>query len=642
MAKVEKHGVNNEAIYIESDLNNWSKVDLTIDRLRQLVAARNIVPTGGSVSTEAGKFNIKADGEFDALNEIESILVGSVITGDSVNPVRLSDIGLDVERSYIDPARYLCRFTDADASSPAVILGVTMRSGSNIIDVCETCLDQLNLMADVDQTLPADLGVTPVSQLSVNVEAKMSSVITNVVEAILIVIVVVFLLVGGRTAAVMAANIPIVVLSSVAIIRLFGVQLEQVTLASIIISLGLLVDNAVQVCDQTRVNLSDGMKPKKAAIEAAKTLMMPMLIGTLTTVAAFVPMLYALQGPEREYIFSLPVTLSTTLLMSWLLAMTICVILAAAFIRAPKTPDAPAGPIPWLMLKLGPVWSKVTRRKTSPQETSATARENIFMRFYGWSAAIAIRNKWLVMIASVALLIGSALLPISTEFFPKDQRDQFVINVALPENSTIEQTDKAVAQLEKIVRKLSPTLNEAGETVERLRAMRSIIGGGGSRWALAVDPPAPGSNVAELLVRTTHGKWTDPLVADIRRVADEGDEELGLQPIAGARISPKTLSVGPPAEPVVIGISGNGFASIKRLRKVADEIKQIVENHPDTWDVHDSWGNDGFQINLDIDNARANLAGVTNYEIANTLSAYYTGVELTRFREGGTPDPGLL
>ena len=169
--------------------------------------------------------------------------------------------------------------------------------------------------------------------------------------------------------------------------------------------------------------------------------------------------------------------------------------------------------------------------------------------------------------------------------------------------------------------------------------MRSIVGGGGSRWALAVDPPAPGSNVSELLVRTTSGKWTDSLVADIRRVADEGDEDLGLQPIAGARISTKTLSVGPPADPVNIAISGEGFASIRRLRDTADQIKQIVEDHPDTWDVHDSWGNDGFQIKLDIDNERANLAGVTNYDIANTLSAYYSGVPLTRFREGGHQIP---
>ena len=640
VAKVEKHGVNNEAIYIESDLANWSNVDLTIDQLRQLVASRNIVASGGSVSTDTGKFNIKAEGEFDAVNEIESILVGAVATGDSINPVRLSDIGLIVERSYVDPASYVCRFTDHEASYPAILLGVTMRSGSSIIEVCETCIDRLNLMTDVEQTLPADLGVTPVSQQSDNVRAKMSDVINNVIAAIVIVVIVVFLLVGYRTAAVMAANIPIVVLSSVAAIHLFGVQLEQVTLASIIISLGLLVDNAVQVCDQTRVNLIDNMSPKQAAIEAAKTLMLPMLIGTLTTVAAFFPMLLALEGPEGEYISSLPITLSTTLMLSWLLAMSICVILAAAFIRAPKNADSPAGPIPWLMKKGGQAFSKLFRKKSKSSSNSQVAAstatpENIFLKFYGWTAAIALQQKWLVVAFSIALLIGSALLPISTEFFPKDQRDQFVINVALPETATIEHTDEAVAKLEKIIRKLSPSTNAAGQSVERLRAMRAIVGGGGSRWALAVDPPAPGSNVAEVLVRTTDGAVTAGFIDDIRRVAEEGDEQLELQAIAGARISPKALSLGPPSEPVLIRISGEGFASIRRLRGVADRVKKLVENHPHTWDVHDSWGNDGFQIKLDIDNERANLAGVTNYDIANTLSAYYTGLELSKFREGG-------
>ena len=642
VAKVEKHGVNNEAIYIESDLANWSNVDLTIDQLRQLVAGRNIVASGGSVSTDTGKFNIKAEGEFDAVNEIESILVGAVATGDSINPVRLSDLGLVVERSYVDPASYVCRFTDHEASYPAILLGVTMRSGSSIIEVCETCMDRLNVMTDVEQTLPADLGVTPVSQQSDNVKDKMSDVINNVIAAIVIVVIVVFLLVGYRTATVMAANIPIVVLSSVAAIHLFGVQLEQVTLASIIISLGLLVDNAVQVCDQTRVNLIDNMGPKQAAIEAAKTLMLPMLIGTLTTVAAFFPMLLALEGPEGEYISSLPITLSTTLMLSWLLAMSICVILAAAFIRAPKNADSPAGPIPWLMTKAAQACSSLFRKKSKSKSKSNSqaavrpaSRENFFLKFYGWTAAIALQQKWLVVAISIALLIGSALLPISTEFFPKDQRDQFVINVALPETATIEHTDEAVAKLETIIRTLSPSVNADGQSIERLRAMRAIVGGGGSRWALAIDPPAPGSNIAEVLVRTTDGAVTAGFIDDIRRVAEEGDEQLELQAIAGARISPKALSLGPPSEPVLIRISGESFASIKRLRGVADRVKKLVENHPHTWDVHDSWGNDGFQIKLDIDNERANLAGVTNYDIANTLSAYYTGLELSKFREGG-------
>jgi multidrug efflux pump subunit AcrB len=228
------------------------------------------------------------------------------------------------------------------------MLGLTMKSGENIIDICDSAMARINRMVEVEQALPRDVTVRPVSKLADNVSAKIDDVISNVISAIVIVVIVVFLFVGLRTSLVMAANIPFVVLGSIAIISLFGVELEQISLASIIIALGLLVDNAVQVCDQTRVNILDGMSPREAAVEGARTLMLPMLTGTLTTVAAFLPMLFALTGGAAEYVYSLPVTLSTTLLLSWIFAMSFCVLLAAAFIRAPKNPDRPSAPLPWL------------------------------------------------------------------------------------------------------------------------------------------------------------------------------------------------------------------------------------------------------------------------------------------------------
>lgn len=578
----------------------------------------------------------------DAVNEIESIAVGAVRSGAAINPVQLSDVGLTVRRAYVDPPRVICRFTDDRDSYPAVILSVTMSSGSNIVDVCEACIDRLQTLSEVEQILPRDLAVAPVSQQSDNVKAKMSDVINNVIAAIVIVVIVVFLFVGARTSFVMAANIPIVVLISIAVIRWFGVDLEQVTLASIIIALGLLVDNAVQVCDQTRVNLMDAMKPREAAVQAARVLMLPMLIGTLTTVAAFFPMLFSLSGPQAEYVYSLPVTLSTTLLSSWLLAMTVCVILAAAFIRAPASANAPQAPLPWLMSRVERGFASLRSRKSrrvAPPGRPAGQRENIFLRIYGWTADLAIRFKWLVVAASFTLLLLSTQLPISSEFFPKDRRDQFVINVELPETATIEQTDAVVARLETAIRKLSPIIGTSGETEQRLRGMRALIGGGGSRWALAVDPPSPASNVAELLVRTTDGRHTAGFIRDIRRATTSGDPELGIQPIAGARIVPKALSLGPPSDPVVIRISGDGFANIDQLRGIADAVKQLVQDHPDTWDVHDTWGTDGFQIALEIDEQKANLAGVTNSNVADTLTAYYTGIELSKFREGDRQIP---
>ena len=636
VSDVDIYGVRDEAIYIETDLGNWSQIDLTTGRLRDLVEQRNIVSSGGSIDTAEGKFNVKPGGEFNAIDEIEAISLGAAQSDGTATSVRLRDLGLRVKRDYEDPPSAICRYSDNTGTFPAVTIGITMKRGGNIINVCTACVKKYNQLVTVEQVLPRDLAITPVSLQADNVTAKIDDVISNVVSAIIIVVIVVFLFVGTRTSIVMAANIPIVVLAAIAIIRWFGVELEQISLASIIIALGLLVDNAVQVCDQTRTNVMKGMTPREGATQAAKTLMFPMLAGTLTTVAAFFPMLLALKGGSAEYVYSLPVTLSTTLLVSWLFAMTICVILAAGIIRAPSNPDVPSAPLPWLSYWISKIVGGglgMFRKKESPPIAKRPTDENLFLRVYGVAAGLAIKFKWIVVLGTFGLLIASVQLPVSTEFFPQDRRDQFYVNVSLPETATIEQTNQVVHQLENTIRSLSSTTDENGEPVERLRAMRSMVGGGGARWALGINPPSPAANIAELLVRTTDGELTPGLIRDIRRVANEGDQQRGLKPITGARIVPKALGLGPPAEPVVIRISGDGFADLDQLRQITNEVKTLVRDYPGTWDVNDTWGVYGFQLTLDVDEEKANLAGVTNSNVADTLSAYFSGLRLSTYRE---------
>ena len=667
VAKVEKYGVQDEAIYIETGLGTWSQIELTTDTLRRLVESRNIVSPGGSIDTQNGKFNVKPGGEFDALGEIESLSVAAVDSGNLANRVSLKDIGLSVQRDYFDPPSVLCRFTEPRGTFPAVMLGVTMKSGANIIDVCDSAMQRVSLLVDVEQALPRDLTIRPVSNLSDNVSAKIDEVISNVVSAIVIVVVVVYLFVGLRTSLVMAANIPFVVLGAVAIVGRFGVQLEQISLASIIIALGLLVDNAVQVCDQTRTNLLAGMTPRQAAVKGASTLMFPMLSGTLTTVAAFLPMLFALKGGSAEYVYSLPVTLSTTLLLSWFFAMSICVVLAAAFIRAPVNPDRPTAPLPWLNATLGR-WAErwITRGKydkksaagiedsrpesrspadSDPSDSESLASrgiaetsgppENVFLWIYGVTAKVAIRWKWITVLGSIALLAAALQLPVSSEFFPLDRRDQFYVNITLPETSTIRQTDHVVRQVEEAIRKLSPSTDlVTGEPIHRLRTMRSLCGSGGARWALSVNPPTPGANIAEILVRTTHGDLTEGMIRDLRIAVDNGDPGRDIRPIVGARVTTKRLGMGPAADPVELRITGDGFADIDELRHIAEQVKQMVRDEPGTWDIADSWGVDGFQLDIVVDEEKANLSGVSNSAIADTLNAYFSGLQLTTFREG--------
>ncbi len=646
VAAVEKYGVRNEAIYLETDLANWSQIDLTTDQLRQLVEARNTIASGGSIETAQGAYNVKPSGDLNAVDEIESITYtpSSQQTGSEKNPpqVLLKDLGLKVKRNYVDPPDILSRFTEERGSFPCVMLGVTMKSGQNIIDVCNRCTDRIDHLVNVEQTLPMDLEIRPISNQADNVSGKINDVVSNVISAIVIVVIVVYLFVGLRTSLVMAANIPIVVLGSIAIINQLGIQLEQISLASIIIALGLLVDNAVQVCDQTRTNILDGMTPEDAAVEGARTLAIPMLTGTLTTVAVFLPMVVALTGSSKEYVYSMPVTLSVTLLLSWFLAMTVCVILAAAFIRAPKNADVPSAPLPWLGNAAGKAWrviqskfNKKTAKVASVSESNsaADAGDNFILKIYGATVAVVVKFKWVTVAVTIALLYSSMQLPIGSEFFPQDRRDQFFVNVVLPETATIDQTSAMVARVESLIKQISPVENEAGEMVDRVRNMRCMIGRGGSRWALTVDPPSPGSNVAEILIQTNDSKQTKSLLHGIRRVSNEGDAAMGITALAGARIIPKELALGPPAPAIELRVSGERFADPATLKAIAEKVKTALHSDPDTWDVADSWGVDGFQIELDIDSEKANRAGVSNQNVADTLSAYFSGLQLSTFRE---------
>lgn len=624
VAKADQFGVVEEAVYLETDLSTWSQLSLTIEQLRQLLEARNIVAPGGEIETAVGRFSVKPGGEFDAVDEVNSVIVN---TGgdDSGRPIYLRDLGLTVRRGYEDPPRRICRFGDGTSSAPCVVVALTLRSGYSIDDLCSKARERIDQMQNVERVLPDDIAITYVSDQSKNVEKKIGEVVSNVVGAIVIVVLIVFLFVGFRSAAVMAANIPVVVLVTIALIPFFGVQLEQISLASLIIALGLLTDNSVQITYQSRTNQMLGMQPTEATVFGANQLAIPMMMGMLTTVAAFAPMLVGLVGTKREYVYSLPVTLSVTLITSWLLALTFCVLLASMAIRVPSDPDKPSAPLPWLAAWIG----RLMRGGKEPAQKS-----DLLGTMIGFVVNVALKLKFLTLGGSLALFFVAIALPISSEFFPKDVRDQFVIQVWLPETSTIAQTDEAAKSVEAILQALSPTTDAEGQPAQRIFAMRTMVGGGGSRWYLSWDPEGSKPNYAEILVRTTDPSYTPFLAARVREVAELGDAELGIEPIAGVRVVPRELYLGPTADPVALRIMGRGFAETSTLRETAEQVKDLIRSQSGTWDISDSWGVPGFQVDVKLDEDRANLAGVTNAQVAATLNAYFSGQRLTTFREG--------
>ena len=639
VAKVARTGVQDEVIYLETDMGAWSRLAISTTKLRALLEQRNIVAPGGSIETGVGRYTVKPSGDIDAVRELGSLVIGTIGEGKSRTPIYLEDLGLEVIRDYRDPPHAISRYGDAFGSKPCVIVAFSMKKGANIVSVCDEAKKTVDRLTHQQKILPPDIGVAIVSDQSETVDRKIKDFLLNVLGAVLIVVAVVYLMVGFRPAFVMAANIPLVIVGSLALITLFGVQLEQISLAAMIIALGMLVDNAVQICDQTRRLQMEGMTRLDAAREGANQLAFPVLIATGTTIAAFYPMLIGLQGSMNEYVRSLPITLTVTLGLSYLLAMTFCVLLAYWMIKPPKDPNTPSSPVVALVVWAMALLPRKSQRERVEKNDQFERREGLMASLYMNMARAAIKLRWLVIVVSFGLLGLSMLLPIANEFFPKDLRDQFAVEVWMPEGSTIEQTNSAAKQVERILQATSPFVDEAGNPKQRLRAMCTVVGKGCDRWYLGRGPESPKANYAEIVVRTTSGVLTPDYADDIRRIAREGDAGKGLKPVVGARVIPRELLMGPAVD-APIGLRlfgprlGTGFADYDVMRGKADELKKLLQDAHGTWDVYDSWGSSSLQLDVDVDVDAANLAGVTNATLAQSLNAYYSGHHLTTFREG--------
>ncbi|KAA3605552.1 MAG: AcrB/AcrD/AcrF family protein [Planctomycetota bacterium] len=622
VATVSLYGVQREALFLEVEPGRWSGLQLTLDQLRDRINARNIVAPGGAIDTERGRFSVKPSGDLGALDELQRIIIGA---DDGGHPVYLNDLEIQVKRAYADPPSQLFRQTNASGfSSECVLISVTMKSGFKITDLGVAAKQ---VIARSQRTLlPPDVDVVLVSDQPLMVDQKISDFLLNLGQAVLIVVLVAFLMIGIRIALVMASAIPIVVVISIGLSSWFGVQLEQISIASLIIALGLLVDCAIEVGDNIHRFLAMGKSRKEATLEGVKEIAFPVLIATLTTVAAFLPMV-TIPGGSGEFLYSLPVVVSITLLVSWLTGMTTTALLGYVIMRAPKGGGHGVSPFVWILrgLTLG--------RFPKPQDSPSGGT-------YRAVAGFCLRFKWIPLVLAVAAFLFAVSRPIGSQFFPPNYRNQFTIDLHLPEGTPIQKTSRVTAELEKIVveegRRSAARAAEsaaAGEASEtHLVSMTTFVGGGSPRWYLSLNPPDPVANVAHAVVNVAKAEHVDDLVASIQRRAE--------RELAGVRVAVQKLMNGPAVDaPIGLRIFGEEAG---QLRKLSASLQQILSQTPGTWDVHDTWGNLGYQIDVEIDEERALLAGVTHASVAKSLNAYYSGHHLTTYREGDHQIPVYL
>ncbi|MFY2824160.1 efflux RND transporter permease subunit [Ruegeria sp. MALMAid1280] len=674
VARLDIYGAQREVIYLEADAGVWSQLALTSTELQELLRQRNVVAPAGVFNTASDRIHTKISSDLDATREIGEVVVGRVAAGSESPerrtlsefqrdlqagegdggqpaayevPVHLQDLRINVKRGYADPPETLVRFGDNAVSSDAIVLSFTMKPGQNITWLGDE-VDRLLATAN-SSFLPPDILIEKVSNPPFFVQSKIDDVVSNLVQAVGLVLLILGMLAGWRVAVVTAASIPLIMLSALALMRPFDIQIEQMSLAALIVALGLLVDNTIVTCENTTRALNEGKPRKQAVIDGCNQVGGSLLWSSLTTIGVFIPMAFVLPGDLGEYIFSLPVVVTLTLLISWLCAMTMTPILNY-YILVPTDGRLPILALfDWVRRKLG-MASKAGRNATEPAPAKG---KSLFARI----SQIAIVGRIPTIFVAFSLLAAALMLPVKPSFFPFSDRSQFVVDVWLPETSPIFRTDTTAQRVEELVKRLNattwqdgqwvPLTNDKGEPQNRLSNMVTYVGTGGPRFYVGLNPGPTAPHYATLLVNARNRDQVSTYIKDIRRAAWSGigapGEPAYVPPIVGARIVPKQLVMGTPvSSPIEYRLTGPRQANQKVLGHYGEKLKAVLHDSGLVWDVHDSWGAHGLQFDVDLNLDRANMAGVTNESVANTLNAYYSGAYLTDFREGDKQLPVML
>jgi len=585
VAKVDVAGVLPEQIYLEYSQERLASYGIRTGQLSDILSARNITLPGGVLEIGDKNMRIDPSGEFRSEREIGDVLLP---VGEGHGALYLRDV-VDVVRGYQVPARYLNfyshRAKDGSFSrTRAVTLSVQMRAGQQIDRfgrAVDAALDELK------QRLPEDLVLARTSDQPLQVEENVHLFMTSLYEAVVLVVLV--SLVGfweWRSALLMALAIPITLCMTFGMMFVLGIDLQQVSIASLIIALGLLVDDPVVAGDAIKRSLADGQPPVVAAWLGPTKLASAILYATVTNIVAYLPFLL-LSGDNGRFMYSLPVVIGCSLVASRIVSMTFIPLLGYYLLRPKAEP------------------SMEERR-----QSGFAAR---YYRVGTW----AIRHRWRVVAGAFVFLVlgGIAAGRLRQQFFPKDLQYLSYVDVWLPEDAPLLATERITLEAESVIREV------AGD---QLQSLTTFLGGGAPRFWANVSPEQQQSNYAQVIIQVKDKHATEHLI-------DPLQDALSRR-VAGATIDVRKLDTGAAVGiPISVRISGE---DVPTLRRLAGELAGILRSHEGARRVRDDWGAESFGVRLEIDADKANLAGVTNLDVAATSLTAMNGYKVSTLREG--------
>jgi multidrug efflux pump subunit AcrB len=571
--KVNLIGERPQRIFIEFDQHRLATLGVAPDAVLGALARQNLLTPAGSINTDQMQVQVRIDGAFDDLQPIRNVPI--VANGRNL---RLSDVA-EVRRGYEDPASFLVR----SEGEPALVLGVVMRDGWNGLDLGEALRDEV---AAISAELPLGMTLTTITDQSVNIADAVGQFMQTFMEALIIVMVVSLLALGWRVGVIVAGAVPLTLAIVLVIMWATDRALDRITLGSLVLALGLLVDDAIIAIEMMVVKMEEGYDRIKASAYAWSHTAAPMLAGTLVTVIGLMPVGFA-RSSAGEYAGNIFWVVGFALLASWLVAVYFT---------------------PYLGVKFLPDIKPVEGGHAAIYQTP---RYQKVRQLIEWS----VRHKRKVALATLGALIvaGLGMTLVTQQFFPVSDRPEVLVEIQLPKGTAIERTDEATAQVEAWLR-------EQPEAA----VITSYIGQGPPRFYIPLSPELPDSSFAKIVVRTPSEEDRDALKARLRAAAANG-----LAP--GARVRVTQLVFGPPSPfPVAFRVSG---PDVDQIRTIAERVRTVMAADPMMRTVNTDWGERVPTLHLALDQERLRALGLTSADVGEQLQFLLTGVTVSQVRE---------
>ncbi len=614
-SKAERSGVLPQVVYLNYSQERLAAYNLQAPRLKDILGARNITLPGGTLEIGDKNLIIDPSGQFTSEQAIGEVIIGASSDG---SPVYLRDL-VDISRGYQSPPQFLNFYTWRDAAgkwhrSRAVTLAVYMRSGEQIAKFGRDVDEKL---AAVRQLLPSDLIIARTSDQPRQVEENIDLFMDALYEAIALVVFV--SLIGfweWRSAVLMALSIPITLAMTFGMAHMLGIDLQQVSIATLIIALGLLVDDPVVAGDGIKRGLSAGHPRVIAAWLEPTRLAKAIMYATVTNIVAYLPFLM-LTGTTGDFLYSLPIVMTCSLVSSRIVSMTFIPLLGYYILRPP--------------------------RKAVPSVEER--RQRGFTGFYHRLAGRAIDHRWLVLSSSMLFLAlgGFIMTKMKQQFFPEDIQYWSYINVRLPNDAPLSATNETARRVEDAVRETISRYSQShpgedGKPRELLESLTTFVGGGGPRFWFSVSPELKQLNYSQIIIQVEDKEATPELVKLLQTSLTSS--------VAGAQVEPHQLQTNPVDYPVQIFLQGQADVSstagpeeIRTMRRLAGELEKILLSSPKVSSAYNDWGEESSEVRLLVDPDRANLAGVTNLDVALSSTAAMSGMPMTTLREGDKQIP---